>query len=203
MKKIISLFLLTSIYYTAYSQILAGASIGTFNIPGAADKFKGIGPTIKVEYSMSGETSAYLDASLYNKQETKGTTTITDADGALIGEADTKARYSIKHVQLGLKRLFGRGFDEKGFSFFLGGGAAASFVKTTFKYTLQGNNIPDSKYNDIIFGFHFNTGFQYNFNFVILELKANFDIMTKPLVSGDSYIMSASRIGILIPLTKE
>lgn len=203
MKKTTFLFLAISMCYTASSQIMAGASLGTFNIPGASVKFKGFGPTIKLEYIMSDRTSAYLDASLYNKEEDGGETAITDADGAFIGAAATKAKYSIRHLQLGFKGFFGRDLSEKGFSFFLGGGAAASLVKTTYKYTLPGYDVSDSKYNNTIFGFHFNAGVQYNFNPIILELKANFDLMLKPLVTGSSYVISASRLGVLIPLTKQ
>ena len=110
MRKAIFLFMAIGIFYTASSQVMAGASIGTFNIPGAGTKFRGIGPTIKLEYGMSDRSSSYLDFSLYNKEQDNGsTTTITDPAGAFIGEADTKANYSIRHLQLGFKTIFGKG----------------------------------------------------------------------------------------------
>ncbi|MEP7373193.1 MAG: hypothetical protein ABI675_07345 [Chitinophagaceae bacterium] len=202
MRKLILFLLTIGMYYTAASQLMAGASIGTFNIPGASKRFKGIGPTVKLEYLMSERTSAFLDASLYNKNEDEGETTITDADGAYIGEAATVAKHSIRHLQLGCKALFRRDFDEKGLGFFIGGGVAYSLVKTTYKYTLPGYDIPDGKYNNNQFGFHFNAGAQYNFARVIVELKANFDLMIQPLVSASSYVITGSRLGVLIPITK-
>lgn len=204
MRKAIFFFLAISISYAASSQLMAGAGVGTFNIPGASSQFKGIGPTLKAEYLMSERTSAYLDVSLYNKNQDAGeTTTITDADGAFIGEAATRVGYSIRHLQLGFKGVFSKDFSEKGFSFFLGAGAAASLVKSTYKFILPGYEIPDSKYHNTLFGFHFNAGVQYNFTPIIVELKANFDLMLKPIVTGDSYVISASRLGILIPLTRQ
>src|SRR4030095_2111733 len=110
---------------------------------GAGTKFRGIGPTIKLEYSSSDRGSVYLDGSLYNKEQDSPSTTITDEAGAYIGEADTKAHYSIRHLQLGFKNIFGRDLSDKGFAFFIGGGIAVSFVKTTYKYSLTGYDIPD------------------------------------------------------------
>jgi hypothetical protein len=202
MRKLFLLFLAMGMYLAGSSQLVAGASIGTFNIPGASNRFKGIGPTIKIEYRKSGQ-AMYLDASLYNKEEDAGETDITDENGLLLGEAETKAHYSIKHLQLGFKRSLGHDLVEPGFSFFLGGGIAFSLIKTTYKYTLPGYNVPDDKYNRSIFGFHFNAGAEYNIKSVIIEFKANFDLLIKPLVSGESYIITGSRLGVLIPLTKD
>jgi len=203
MRKLPLLFIVINIFYTASSQIMAGASIGTFNMPGAGTKFKGIGPTIKLEYGKSDRSSVYLDGSLYNKKQNSPSTTITDGAGAYIGEADTKAHYSIRHLQLGFKNIFGKDLSDKGFSFFVGGGIAISLVKTTYKYTLTGYDIPDSKYNNTLFGFHFNAGVQYNLDPIIIEFKGNFDLMLKPVVTGDSYAILASRLGVLIPLEKQ
>ena len=203
MRKVLFLFMAMGIFCTASSQFMVGASIGTYNIPGAGNKFKGIGPTIKVEYGMTDRQSSYLDASLYNKEEYFGETTITNSSGAVIGRADTKVHYSIKHLQLGLKRIFVRDWSDKGLALFFGGGIAVSQAKTTYKYTLPGYEIPDDKFSKTIFGFHFNAGVQYNLAPVIIELKGTLDIMIKPLVRGDSYVMSTTRLGVLIPLKKQ
>jgi hypothetical protein len=204
MRKAILFFIATGIFYAAYPQIMAGASVGTFNIHGAGEKFKGVGPTIKLEYGMSDDKStSYLDGSLYIKRCNSAETTITDSAGVVIGQANTKAYYSIKHLQLGLKRMFARDVSEKGLSFFFGGGIAVSSVKTTYKYTLPGYNIAESKITNTLFGFHFNGGAQYNFDPIIIELKGNLDLMLKPLVTGDSYAISTTRLGVTIPLTKQ
>ena len=203
MKKIFSCIVVTFMWWQASAQLMVGAAVGTFNAYAAAEKFKPIGPTIKIEYADSYSQSVYLDCSLYNKTQDAGTTTITDIDGAYIGEAETTVKYSIKNLQLGFKRIMGKNLSEKGFSFFLGGGAALALVKSTYKYHLSGENISDSKYNQSIFGFHFNAGVQYNFSILIVELKGNFDIMLKPIAGGDSYLTSGTRLGVIIPLTKE
>jgi opacity protein-like surface antigen len=201
MKKIIAVFFVITVSSKVFSQLTAGASFGTFNIPGAGTKFKGFGPTVKIEH-ISNRQSAYLDVSFYKKGENRGQTTITESDGNYIGEADTKAIYRITNMQLGFKSVFGKDFFEKGFSFFVGGGIAVPLVKTTYKYTLPGYDISDSKFKDVIFGFHFNAGVQYNFESMIIELKSNFDLVLQPIVSGSSYVMSTSRLGVLLPLTK-
>ena len=195
--------LMTLVCQAVSAQLFAGASFGIFNIPGANyGRFKGLGPTVKIEYALSDGSTAYFDASLYNKEQPSDETLITEESGAAIGYAETQVKYSIKHLQAGFKGFIGKDVTEKGFSFFLGGGFAVSLVKSVYSYDLPGYNVSDSKYNSSSYGFHFTSGFQYNFDPVILELKGNFDLVLKPLVSGSSYILTSSRLGVMIPLTK-
>lgn len=204
MKKLILFFLIITAQIYSSAQLYAGASYGTFNIPAA--EMKGFGPTLKIEYVGYNERqAAYLDFSYYQKNTEGNGVTIYDGNGMPVGYAEETDKHSYKHLQLGFKGGFGKKFNKKGFSFFLGGGIAVSFAKMVAKYTSPGYNIPDDKINRTIFGFHFNAGGQYNFGPVTLELKANFDLVLKPLVlnSSTSNVISASRLGILIPLTKE
>jgi hypothetical protein len=146
-----------------------------------------------------------MDFSFYNKELPGDGFTIYDVSGMPIGHAEQTDKYSYKHLQLGFKGSFGKKFNKEGFSFFLGGGIVVSFAKVVSEYRYPGYDIPDDKISRTLFGFHFNAGGQYNFGPITLELESNFDLVLKPLVlnSNTSNVISASRLGILVPLTKE
>ncbi len=203
MKRLIFLFTTILIYTQASSQLTVGASFGTFNYPGARDQFKGLAPTIKLEYFHTDYSSLYIEGALYNKEFQDEPTAITTKDGDLIGMAETKLAYSIKNFQVGFKSILGRKeISEKGFSFFLGAGADFSFVTRTYQYTLPGYVIDNSKTNNSIFGFHFAGGVQYRFKPVIIELKQNVNLMIKPVVPGWSYWLLSAQLGVLVPITR-
>ena len=208
MAKTITFFLFLFIAKLSAAQLMAGAAFGTFNVPGASQKFKGYGPTVNIDYTMGEEDDAqlFLDVSLYNKARNVYQTAMYDADNAFIGSAATNVNYSIKHIQLGFKKSMAGDFADSKFNYFLGGGAAFSFVTTTYKYSLAGYKFADDKVNRTLFGFHFNTGGQWIQKKFVLELKGNMDIMLKPVTidGGDntSNILTSLRLGILVPITK-
>lgn len=208
MKKSVVLFLILIIVKTSVAQLSVGAAFGRFSVPGATSDLKGFAPTLRVEYTGGEETQQiFLDATLFTKSFPGYETEIVDEYGYLLGFAQTKESYSIKHFQLGFKRSLAGDFTDSKFNCFLGAGLAASFVGTKYKYSLTGHSIPDEKINRSIFGFHFNTGGQWRIkNNIVFELKGNFDIVLKPMEvrGGDnvSYIVTSLRAGIMIPIVK-
>jgi hypothetical protein len=201
MRRIILLLGITVISHVSFSQLLVGADVGTFNFFQA--KVRGFAPTVKIEKFVSdGVGALYLEASLYNKAGGIGEATITDDDGAYIGDAEENTRYSVKHLQLGFKSFLGKPADVRSLTFFLGGGASVLFEQTKNSYKLDGYTIPDSKFNQKMFAFHFHLGVQYNFDPVIIELKGTCDLAMKPMISASSYFVSSTRLGVLIPITK-
>ncbi len=206
MKK--NIFVALSLFITtiSFAQLSAGLAYGTFNVPGADEKFKGYGPSLCIAYTGGKETQqGFLNASLYNKAQT-GLSGIYDDQGQYIGDADVTKKYSIKHIQLGFKQSLAGDFTDSRMNCFLGGGVAVSFVKTTNKYSLPGYTIPDDKLNRTLWGFHFNTGGQLRLKPVVLELSGNFDLVLKPITTdgGDnvSNILTSLRLAVFIPIIK-
>jgi hypothetical protein len=204
MKKCISAILFLFIFKATFSQLLVGLAYGTFNVP-AAYNFKGYGPTLRIEYTGENETQQlFLDASLYKKSQNGYGTQIYNDQAVYIGTTESITNYNIWQLQLGFKRSLAGDFDESRLNCFLGGGVAASFVKTTQKYSLAGYSIPDNKLIRSLFGFHFNTGAQLRLKPFVLELRGNFDLVLKPITieAGDntSNILTSLRIGITYPI---
>jgi hypothetical protein len=200
MKKYFIVIFTLILGFNASSQyLLAGASFGTFNIPGA--EMRGFGPTVKLEL-ISDFESMYLDASFYKKSQAESETMITDETGNQLGYAQTKGIYTIYNLQFGFKKLIRKAFDDKGLGFFLGGGAALPIVITTYEYSLPGYNVPDSKYTHAPFSFHFTAGAQYITSKIIIELKGFFDIAVHPLIADEPPFMTGTRLGVLIPINR-
>jgi hypothetical protein len=200
MKKGMLLLVAGFICCSLSAQLLVGASLGTYNSPNM--NVRRLGPTVKIEYIYTDGASAFLEGSMYGKERSAGKETISRVNGAVIGEADVKSKYSTIHLQLGFKTFLGRWPDEEGLAFFLGAGGAFSSFKNVRKYSLEGYTIDDDKVTGTSYGFHFNSGFQYKFKKIIVDLKGNFDIMLKPVLTEGSHIILGSRLGVLIPLTK-
>ena len=204
MKIISSIFfsLLLSYPHPAKAQLLAGVAYGTYNVPGTSSgKFRGMGPTLKVALRRE-ESVLFAEASLYNNNNRPAqTASLIDENGMPIN-AETSDSYSIKHLQFGFSKLIGG--EDNSVRFMLGGGITTSFVSTTTKYSIA--NINKEKLSRSIFGFHSNIGLQWNIKPVILELKGNFDLVLKPIEPDNSdntsHILTSTRLGILIPLTK-
>ncbi len=208
MKKLIVLILILSAGPISQAQLSVGAALGSFRVRGLSDRVKGFGPNLRVEYVGENETQQfYLDAAIYNAKVNDGsTTTIVDELGSLVGYAKTTQAYHIQYIQLGFKRALAGDFTDTKFNFFLGAGGAMAFEQVFYKYELTGYKLPDDKITQILFGFHFNAGMQWRIKPFVLELRGNFDMMTKPIeIAGGenhSYFLTSTRIGIVYPLTK-
>jgi hypothetical protein len=66
MKKLYTLLLAIGLQYS-YAQLCVGAAYGTFNNPGSRPSFRGMGPTLMLDYSNEEEVEWYLHASFYKK----------------------------------------------------------------------------------------------------------------------------------------
>lgn len=175
-RKFIFLFIPLLFSISVKSQSFVGAGLGTFNIPGADSKFRGYGPTLEYEFiGYRQRNSGFIDVSYFAKSQ-YGT------------------KYSYIYSQLGAKSIFGEA-DEKKIIPYIGYGIAIVYASS---------EINDQNSSRTIFGFHFNTGVQYNFKPVILELRGNLDIVLKPLVesSSDSNVMTNFRLSALVPISK-
>ncbi len=191
----------------AFAQSFFGAGFGTFNIPGAINKFRGTGPTVKYEYITGDQRqSVYADLSFFSKRQQGDSRPVYDASGNLLGSAETEITFSYIYTQLGFKKLFVGDADERKVLPYTGGGIALVFANSATRYESNVSAFPEEKVKRFIFGFHFNAGLQYNLKAVILELRGNLDIDLKPLVndgaSDVSNVLTNLRLSVLIPITK-
>lgn len=164
-------------------------------------KFRGMGPTLKYEYSEYSQ-SAYAEVSYYAKSLDAGTVDVYDNNGIPQGYATATEKFSFIYTQLGFKQFFNGDIDEKRFHPYVGGGLAFLYktIRTSY-HSDAGYNLSDDVYKKWLWGFHFNAGVQYNIKPVILELRGNFDIILKPLVDGNSNILTNLRLVALVPLS--
>lgn len=207
MKKLLTFLFVVSSKFS-YAQLFAGAAYGTFNNPGSGDNFKGIGPTLMVEYVSNDDAAFFLNASLYKKSIDTYSQDVYDDNGTFIGTSKTIETYNFKYLQLGFKRSLAGDFSDSRVNWFAGGGAMLGFVNATNKDDYLGNITGSDKHNYIIGGFSFNTGIQYRIKRVVLETKGSLDFSLKPIVAANgggyigAYTLTSLRAGVLIPLTK-
>jgi opacity protein-like surface antigen len=202
---VINFFLLTNLvvlFDSAKSQTYLGAGIGTFNVPGAINKFRGFGPTIKFEY-LPAQAALYIDLSRFSKKIDEGSVDLHDNSGNVVGKADAQTTFSYLYSQLGLKVFFAAAHEKKLLPYACGG-TALIFANTTTSYASNVYTVDDDKMNRFIFGFHLGVGLQYDLKSVMLELRGNLDLDTKPLVndgsSDVSNVLTNTRLSVLIPL---
>jgi opacity protein-like surface antigen len=206
-KNIQTLFfvLLTGLINAASAQTFIGAGYGTFNVPGAVNKFRGWGPTVKLEHVLDNEVVvAYFDLSRFRNTRNNNSVSLYDDGGNRVGSADTETEYAYLYAQTGLKVLFFGRVEDKKILPYAGGGIALVKATTTTSYKTPLTTIDDDKYRRFIFGFHISAGLQCNLQQVVLELRGNFDIDIKPLTddSDVSNILRNLRVCALIPLLK-
>jgi hypothetical protein len=207
MKKLFTLLFAISLKFS-HAQLFVGAAYGTFNNPGSAFKFRGMGPTLMIEYSNDEEVEYYLNASLYKKTINSYSETSYDENGLVIGNESITETYKYKYLQMGFKRSLAGDFSDSRFNLFAGGGGALGFVSTQYKYEIPGNDVSTEKVNYLIYGFNFNSGMQWRLNPVTLELKGNLDFSLKPVVASNAdgylgtYVFTSLRLGVLVPIIK-
>lgn len=191
----------------SYAQLSAGVAYGTFNNPGSFIKFRGWGPTLMVEYTNEDDAEVYLNFSWYKKSINTLSEPIYE-DDVMIGNKTITETYNYKYFQLGFKRALVGDFSDTRVNWFAGGGAALGFVNSKDKYEISGNEASTVKGNYLIYGFNFITGIQWRIQPVVIELKGNLDFSLKPIVSSNgggymgAYILTSTRLGVLVPLTK-
>lgn len=201
------ILLLTLGLKCSYAQLSVGAAYGTFKNPGSSIKFRGWGPTLMLEYTNEDDAEVYLNFSLYKKSITTLSEPIYE-DDVVIGNKTITETYNYKYLQLGFKRALVGDFSDTRVNWFAGGGGALGFVNSKDKYETSGNEVSTVKGNYLIYGFNFNTGVQWRINPVVIELKGNLDFSLKPIVGSNgggyvgAYILTSTRLGILVPITK-
>ncbi|MHA4807018.1 hypothetical protein ACX0G9_02870 [Flavitalea flava] len=187
---------------SANSQTYLGGGFGTFNIPGASMKFRGTGPTLKLEHIQDDDrTILYLDVSYFSKSLSDGTADIYNANGVPLGSVPITRKFSYIYSQMGGKVLLGGDADEKKIIPYIGGGVAILYktIKTSYQSTYD---LSDDVTSAWLYGFHCNAGVQYNFGPVILELRGNLDLILKPLVDDVSNVLTNLRLSASIPILK-
>ncbi len=203
--RILLLTFLSFFFLSAKAQTYAGAGFGTFNIPAASNKFRGWGPTIKLEHVFDNEiVTTYFDLSHFVKNTQGSSVSVYDNAGNNIGSADAQTTHSYLYAQTGLKAVFFGEVSEKKILPYLGGGIALVYANATTSYKSSAASLDDDKMKRFIFGFHLSAGLQYYLQPLVLELRGNLDIDLKPLVpdSNVSNILSNTRLTVLLPLSK-
>jgi hypothetical protein len=207
MKKLFTLLLAIGLK-CSYAQLCVGAAYGTFNNPGHVPKFRGMGPTLMLEYSNNEEVEYYLNASFYKKSIIGYTEPIYDQNSVVVGNESMTETYHYTYLQLGFKRALAGDFSDTKFNFFAGAGGALGFVSSQYQYERTGNEPSTEKGNYLLYGFNFNTGMQWRIKPVTIELKGNLDFSAKPIVASNAddyvgaYILTSLRLGVFIPITK-
>ena len=207
MKKLLTLLLVIGLKYS-HAQLCAGVAYGTFNNPGSVPKFRGMGPSLLLEYSNEENVELYLNASFYKKSINGYTDPIYDENGQEVGVESMTESYNYKYLQLGFKRALAGDFSDTRFNLFAGGGGALGFVNSQYKYERTGNDAYTEKKNYLIYGFNFVTGMQCRIKPVTIELKGNLDFSLKPIVGSNeggymgAYVFTSLRLGVFVPITK-
>ncbi|TDX02318.1 hypothetical protein [Dinghuibacter silviterrae] len=195
-----ALLVCTLMHTVVRAQVFMGGGYGTFNVPGASEKFRGFGPTFRCEYIEKNERiSLYLDASYFEKTMSQGTTEVYDRNGVPQGQASVNTRFSYVYNVIGSKILLVTTADEKKINPYVGGGFDFIYAQQRTSYQ-PSYDAGSGAHGSMLYGLQLNTGIQYCIQPVIIELRGNLDFVFKPLVDDNSNILTNLRLSAMIPL---